>query len=101
LNTRELKDKSVAPQVESCWQTGRKTESEVESREAKGVEIYVDGSYMNGATGYGVVVLKDGRVTEELSGAVTDSAVAYARQVAGELFAVEEALRWCKSNSIH
>lgn len=100
LNTRELKDESVATQLESCWHGGKIPDRDVEARDAKGIEIYVDGSFINGATGYGVVILKDGRVVEELSGAVTDASVAYARQVAGELFAVEEALRWCRRNSV-
>jgi ribonuclease HI len=65
-----------------------------------GYEIYVDGSFINGATGYGVVILKDGVVIEELSGAVVNYSVNDTRQVAGELFAVEEALRWCEKNSV-
>jgi ribonuclease HI len=63
--------------------------------------IYVDGSHINGATGYGAVILKDGEVIEELSGAVTDSTLAETRQVAGELRAVEEALRWCERNGVN
>jgi ribonuclease HI len=62
--------------------------------------IYVDGSHINGATGYGAVILKDGEVIEELSGAVTDSNLAETRQVAGELRAVEEALAWCERNGV-
>jgi viroplasmin and RNaseH domain-containing protein len=61
----------------------------------------VDGSHINGATGYGAVILKDGEVIEELSGAVTDSSLAETRQVAGELRAVEEALSWCKRNGVN
>jgi ribonuclease HI len=63
--------------------------------------IYVDGSYINGSTGYGAVILKDGEVIEELSGAVTDSTLAETRQVAGELRAVEEALSWCERNGVN
>lgn len=63
-------------------------------------QIYVDGSYINGSTGYGAVILKDGEVVEELSGAVTDSRLTETRQVAGELRAVEEAINWCERNGI-
>ena len=63
-------------------------------------EIYVDGSFINGATGYGAVVLKNGKVVDELCGAVAASEVNNTRQVAGELIAVREALKWCGEHSI-
>ena len=63
-------------------------------------EIYVDGSHINGATGYGAVILKDGSVIDELCGAVDVAEVSNTRQVAGELMAVKEALKWCLEHSI-
>jgi len=63
-------------------------------------EIYVDGSFINGATGYGAVVLENGKVMDELSGAVDASEVNETRQVAGELVAVKEALNWCCEHSV-
>lgn len=63
-------------------------------------EIYVDGSFINGATGYGAVVLENGKVVDELSGAVDASEVNETRQVAGELVAVKEALNWCCEHSV-
>jgi ribonuclease HI len=63
-------------------------------------EIYVDGSFINGSTGYGAVVLKEGKVVAELSGLVDSSLVNASRQVAGELMAVKEALKWCLERSI-
>lgn len=63
-------------------------------------EIYVDGSFINGATGYGAVVLKDGKVVDELSGAVDAREVSDTRQVAGELAAAKEALNWCLEHSV-
>ena len=63
-------------------------------------EIYVDGSHINGATGYGAVILKDGRMVDELCGPVDSVEVASTRQVAGELVAVKEALKWCVQHSI-
>ena len=64
-------------------------------------EIYVDGSFINGATGYGAVVLKNGKVVDELSGQVDATEVRDTRQVAGELVAVREALNWCCENSVN
>src|SRR5262245_7450016 len=63
-------------------------------------EIYVDGSFINGSTGYGVVVLNNGKVVAELSRSVPESVVDGSRQVAGELVAVKEALKWCEQHSI-
>ncbi len=63
-------------------------------------EIYVDGSFINGATGYGAVVLENGKVVDELSGAVDASEVNETRQVAGELVAVKKALNWCCEHSV-
>ena len=62
-------------------------------------EIYVDGSFINGATGYGAVILRNGQVVDELSGPVDASEVDGTRQVAGELIAVKEALNWCLKHS--
>ncbi len=63
-------------------------------------KVYVDGSFINGATGYGAVILKNGKVVDELSGAVDASEVNGTRQVAGELAAVKEALNWCRAHSV-
>lgn len=63
-------------------------------------EIYVDGSFINGATGYGAVILKNGNVVDEVWGRVDASDVNGTRQVAGELFAVREALGWCREHSV-
>ena len=96
LKTHELKNKSIAPQLEECWHE----ELAETTAHAKGYEIYVDGSYINGATGYGLVILKDGRAVEELFGQVAVAAASGTRQVAGELIAVEEALKWCQKNDV-
>lgn len=64
-------------------------------------EVYVDGSFINGATGYGAVILANGKVVDELSGSVDASEVNGTRQVAGELAAVKEALNWCLEHSVN
>lgn len=92
FSTRELKDKSIVPLLEDCWNN---------ERPAQGYEIYVDGSFARGTTGYGAVILKDGRVVEELFGGVDSAEVAGTHQIAGELAAVKEALKWCLQHSIN
>jgi viroplasmin and RNaseH domain-containing protein len=96
LKTHEMKNRSIALQLEECW----REERVVNLTSAKGYEIYVDGSYINGTTGYGLVILKDGKVVEELFGQVADTAAGGTHQVAGELIAVEEALKWCQKNDV-
>ena len=73
--------------TQSAQQTGK-----------KGIEIYVDGSFIDGRVGYGLVILRDGVSAGEFSGSVENEEYLSARQVAGELFAVGKALQWCKIN---
>ena len=96
LKTHELKDRLIAPQLEECWHE----EGAENIAPAKGYEVYVDGSDINGATGYGLVILKYGRAVEELFGQVAVAAAGGTHQVAGELKAVEETLRWCQKNDV-
>lgn len=96
LKTHELKDKSIAPTLEQCW-LGAATASQPKATE---FEIYVDGSYADGTTGYGAVILKNGKVVEELSGQVEATEVSGTRQVAGELAAVKAALAWCVTHLV-
>lgn len=64
------------------------------------IDIYVDGSWMAGRVGYGAAILKDGQLVHELFGPIADADTGGTRQVAGELFAVGHALRWCQAKGI-
>lgn len=97
LKTHELKDRSMALLLQECWDERSPLGEQPDSI----YEIYVDGSFINGATGYGAVILKDGKVVDELAGAVDASEVNDTRQVAGELIAVKETLNWCREHSIN
>jgi ribonuclease H-related protein len=96
LKTHELNNPSIVAQLEACW----RDEPRAREAPARGWQVYVDGSYINGATGYGVVILKDGVVVAERCGPIDAAAVNGTRQVAGELRAVEEGLAWCQQNNI-
>lgn len=61
------------------------------------VDIYVDGSWMAGSVGFGLVVLVDGEPRFEACGPIAEADTAGTRQVAGELFATGHALNWCKA----
>lgn len=60
------------------------------------IKVYVDGSYLNGAVGYGAVALKEAEVLREFSGPVVAEGAEAARNVTGELVAVGHALKWCQ-----
>lgn len=104
LKTHELKNNSIARRLEECWhETPAKAVAPAETKgvaPAKGYEVYVDGSYIHGKTGYGLVILKDGGAIEELFGQVEKAVAGGTHQVAGELIAVEEALKWCQKNDV-
>lgn len=61
---------------------------------------YVDGSFIDGCVGYGAVILDNGNIVAELSGAVDSPEAFNARQVGGEIQAVIEVLKWCEKNNI-
>lgn len=60
-------------------------------------EIYVDGSYIDGKTGYGAVIFHGDNIKAELYGAAKTTQF---RQFAGELKAVIVALNWCVKNNV-
>jgi ribonuclease HI len=96
LKTNELKNQPLVARLEACW----RDEPNASEAPARGWQLYVDGSHINGATGYGVVILKDGAVVAERCGPVEAAEVNGTRQVAGELRAVEEGLAWCRQNNV-
>lgn len=68
--------------------------------ENTGISIYVDGSYIDGRVGYGLVILRAGEVVFEYYGRVDNREYVSARQVAGELVAVGKAIQWCRNNAV-
>lgn len=96
MSAHEIKDKSIAPMLDEVWHGTPPTIG----GQSAGYEIYADGSYLGGITGYGAVILKGGKVIAELSGSVPASEVGGTHQVAGELAAVKQSLKWCQEHSI-
>ena len=95
MKTHELKDASITSELQDCWD--RPTAS---VPVPTGYQVYVDGSCLDEAVGYGLVVLKDGQVVDELYGPVAEEAVQGMRQVAGELQAVQEMISWCQEHGV-
>lgn len=61
---------------------------------------YVDGSFIDGRVGYGAVILEEGEIVAEISGLVDTPDAFNSRQVAGEIRAVLEVLKWCERKGI-
>ena len=97
LGMHALKDKSVIPKLEECWNSKFLAS---DGSTGQGHEIYVDGSFQNDSAGYGAVILRDGQMIVELSGSVPDTLVQGTRNIAGELAAAEKAIEWCQENSV-
>jgi len=63
-------------------------------------KAYVDGSYKEGKTSWGLLILKGDQIYACFSGVFSDEEGEGTRQVAGELKAVEEAVFWAKEQSL-
>ena len=100
MQTHELREKSIGPELETHWDHFENRTHIQEEDFQSGVHIYVDGSYLDESIGYGVVILKDSKVEEELSGGVEDKNFLNKNQVGGELYAVYQAIEWCQKNQI-
>ena len=81
-------DKEIESIVESIF---------LDIPQTKGLTAYVDGSYIGGITGYGVVLLEGNMPLIELKGTVDNKEASY-HQVGGELQAALEAMKWAKNN---
>ncbi|PRX34770.1 ribonuclease HI [Orenia metallireducens] len=97
LKTNQLEQKSITKRILIVWDCANLSSKPTGEEEYK---IYVDGSYLDGNIGYGLVVLKGDKVVDELSGYVSDPDAQDSRQVGGELVATQEAVRWCQQRGI-
>lgn len=76
-----------------------------ETATAKGVEeekdifyAYVDGSYINGCYGWGMVIYRNGEVVIEANGSGDNPEMAALHNVAGEILGAMEAAKWAYAN---
>ncbi len=96
LVTTNIKDKASVDIINKCWDeiNGFQTFSET-----SGIfEAFVDGSYIDGKTGYGAVVFLGDKKVTEFSGRLDDTST---RQFGGELYSVILVLKWCELNNIN
>lgn len=107
LKTHELRDKSIAPEIQAAWARqfyAKKTPSpnpdNTEVTAPWEYEAYVDGSFTDGRVGYGTLILKAGEPVFEIGGRVENPTLLDMRQVGGELQAVYAAIDWCENNQV-
>lgn len=95
LITTNIKDKESVEIINKCWDeiNGFKT-----FKEESGIyEAFVDGSYIDGKTGYGAVIFLGDTKIQEFFGRLDDTST---RQFGGELYSVTLVLKWCELNNI-
>ncbi len=95
LVTTNIKDKESVEIINKCWDeaNGFKT-----FKEDSGIyEAFVDGSYIDGKTGYGAVIFLGDKEIQRFSGRLDDTST---RQFGGELYSVILVLNWCQLNNI-
>lgn len=104
LKTHELKDASIVPDLERCWDQidspGSTAETNPVGGAPHGLQVYVDGSFIDGKIGYAFVILQNGAVVHEHYGQVQDDWLLDMHQVGGEIKAVLDAIAWCQDHSI-
>jgi ribonuclease HI len=95
LLKRQIKDTQTDSVIDSLW--NKINGSETYGANSGIYEAFVDGSYINGTTGYGAIIYLGDEVRAELSGTVSDTKF---RQFGGELKSVIETLKWCDENNV-
>jgi len=100
---KEKIDDDLWERVLACWHGAEKpsvTPERLDLAEPGAVHMYVDGSFMNETTAYGVVAIQHDQVLWKDSGIVGTLEAEGTRQVAGELQAVLKGLEWCAIHGI-
>ncbi|MBS1537882.1 MAG: hypothetical protein JST20_09055 [Bacteroidetes bacterium] len=94
----------IFSKIEAIFSGNFQTKNELTSATTQSndiVHIYVDGSFIRGKVGYGLIILQNNKVVGEFFGSVENEEYVATRQVAGELFAMGKAVQWCKINKIN
>lgn len=96
LATNGIKDENVLKIINKCWDEANGFET---FDEDSGIyEVFVDGSFINGKTGYGAVIFLGDKKIKEFSGNLEDTST---RQFGGEIYSVMQVLKWCEENNVN
>ena len=93
MQFKKLKDRFILPELEKCWYGKALSDDTIPGNS---YHIYVNGVFLNELVGYGAVILRAGVIHKELAGIVPDYTKSH--PVVGKLFALREALKWCRKN---
>jgi ribonuclease H-related protein len=100
VSLHEIRNKEKSEFIQKIW-NGLNGIADEEIYKNKGYEIDVDGSYQKGLTSYGIAIRKNGKLINELSGLLDKSEVQGSHQIAGEIKAVTESIKWCRENGVN
>jgi ribonuclease H-related protein len=102
LDLSELHDVRYKENIMSIWNGGNSELSLSDAGDDAHVEYhaYVDGSYMKGKTGFGLVIIKDKKVIHEESGVLEEKEELEQRQVPGEIEGVRRTIAWCRRKGV-
>lgn len=95
LITSNIKNEEVVSVINKCWDTANGFS--VYGEDSGIYEAFVDGSYLNGKTGYGAVIFLGDKEVQRFYGSVEDTST---RQFGGELYSVILVLKWCEENGV-
>jgi len=101
INTKNIKESKDEELVNDIWNTLIIGSDKNSIYKNKGYEIDVDGSYFNGKTAWASIIRKDGKVIKELSGLVNTENIKNSHQIAGEIKAVIESIKFCRTFGIN
>ena len=95
LTTANIKDNQTIDIINKCWDEANGFKSFTQD---SGIyEAFVDGSYIDGKTGYGAVIFFGDKEVQKFSGRLDDTST---RQFGGELYSATLVLKWCELNNI-
>ncbi|MCE1164229.1 MAG: hypothetical protein LWX07_02370 [Bacteroidetes bacterium] len=100
ITLKEIKDEKDAHEISLLWESKKKISVKDSVYTNKGYEADVDGSYFNELTSWASIIRKDGSIISELSGLVDTSNIKNSHQIAGEIKAVIETVKFCHKNKI-
>jgi ribonuclease H-related protein len=102
LDLSELLDARFKENISQLW-NGERTELVLAAvKDDSHIEYcsYVDGSYMKGKTGFGLVIVKGKKVVHEECGVLEEKEELEQRQVPGEIEGVRRTIAWCKRKGV-
>jgi ribonuclease H-related protein len=102
LDLSEIRDNRFKENITVLWNGGSSELALTDVQDDSDIEYhaYVDGSYMKGKTGFGLVIVKRKKVIHEESGVLKEKEELEQRQVPGEIEGVRRTVAWCKRKGV-